>query len=42
MHLAPLSCRLNITLFFGLCAYYAYFVVVEPIKVFQGIGKSFS
>jgi hypothetical protein len=33
---------LNIVLFFGLSGYYTYFVLVEPVKVFEGIGKSTS
>ena len=31
---------INILLFFSLSAYYAYFVLVEPVKVFEGIGKA--
>jgi len=31
---------INIALFGGLSAYYGYFVLVEPVKVFEGIGKS--
>ncbi len=31
---------INIGLFFVLSAYYAYFVLIEPVQVFEGIGKS--
>ena len=29
-------------MFMGLSAYYSYFVLVEPIKVFEGLGKAMS